>query len=136
MPSLSIVALYTGINLLLLPLLMLRVGQQRINSKTSLGTGDDISLLQRIRAHANFTETAPFALIGLFLMAQPIFDAPGWLLHILGGGFTFGRIAHAHGMAQEKALGKGRTIGALLSLLTFVIMGAFLIYKAFTLNYV
>ncbi|NNE57117.1 MAG: hypothetical protein HKN36_03330 [Hellea sp.] len=131
MDSIQIVALYAGLNLLLLPILMVRVGQQRIATKTSLGDGDQPALLQRIRAHANFTETTPFALLGLLAMAG-FSGTPTWLLHALGGGFTFGRVLHAHGMAQRGAGGKGRTIGALLSLLTFVVMGAYLLYKAFT----
>ena len=130
MTQMQIAALYIGLNLLLLPVLMYRVGQQRIATKTSLGDGDSPPLLQRIRAHANFTETTPFALIGLLALAS--FNSPVWLMHVLGGGFTFGRLAHAHGMAQKNALGKGRTLGALLSLLTFLIMGAYLLYKAFT----
>lgn len=131
MTSLQIVALYAGINLLLLPILMLRVGGQRMKTKTSLGNGDSPDLLARIRAHANFTETTPFALIGLLIMSM-FTGTPAWLLHAVGGGFTAGRILHAHGMAQENALGTGRTVGALLSLLTFVIMGAYFLFKAFT----
>ncbi len=122
----EIVALYVALNLLLLPVLMLRVGQTRMSSKVSLGDGGDSSLLARIRAHANFTETAPFALIGLISLAS--LQAAPLVLHIFGAGFTFGRIAHAHGMAQKDALGRGRTIGALLSLLTFVGMALTLIY--------
>ena len=130
MTHLQIVALYAGINLLLLPILMYRVGQQRIATKTSIGDGGSEPLLQRIRAHANFTETTPFALIGLLMMSM-FSGTPAWLLHLLGGGFTAGRVSHAHGMAQKNAGGTGRTVGAVLSLLTFVTMGAFLLYKAF-----
>jgi len=131
MTSLQIVALYAGINLLLLPLLMYRVGQVRISEKVSLGDGNNPRLLARIRAHANFAETTPFALLGLFVISG-FSGTPAWLLHLLGGGFTFGRLAHAHGMAQDKSAGMGRTVGALLSLLTFVAMGGYLLFKAFT----
>jgi len=48
-----------------------------------------------------------------------------WLL-VLGGGFTPGRITHAHGMAQENTMGMGGVIGALLSPLIFVGMGGYL----------
>lgn len=130
MTNIQIAALYAGINLIVLPILMYRVGQKRMSTKTSLGQGDDFTLLSRIRAHANFAETTPFALIGLLMMAQ-LGGVPAWLMHALGGGFTFGRLAHAHGMAQDKALGKGRTLGAVLSLLTFFVMGGYLLYRAF-----
>lgn len=131
MTPLQITALYAGINLIILPILMYRVGQKRMSTKTSIGQGDDFGLLARIRAHANFAETTPFALIGLLMMAQ-FSGVPTWLMHALGGGFTFGRLAHAHGMTQENALGKGRTVGAVLSLLTFLVMGGYLLYRAFT----
>lgn len=126
----QICALYIGLNLLILPVLMMRVGQVRMAKKVNLGDGGDSGLFARIRAHANFTETTPFALIGLIGLAM--MSAPSILLHIFGAGFTIGRLAHAHGMAAKNAAGQGRVVGALLSLLTFVGMGAFLIYKAFT----
>ncbi len=129
MTSIQIVALYAGIILILLPILMLRVGGQRVKQKISLGDGDNPDLLKRIRAHANFIETTPFALIGLLILAQ--FSVPAWLLHVFGGGFTIGRIAHAHGMAQNKAAGAGRTIGAILSLLVFFGIGGYLLSLAF-----
>lgn len=123
----EIVAFYIALNLLLLPLLMLRVGQKRMSQKVSLGDGGDTFLLARIRAHGNYIETAPMALIGLIAMAM--LSAHPMLLHAFGAIFTIGRIAHAHGMAQKDALGKGRPIGAVLTLLTFVGMGFFLLYK-------
>jgi len=136
MLSMLIVALYVGLNLILLCVLTMRVGQVRQSTKTSPGDGGHPVLFTRIRAHANYIENAPFALIGLLIVAQPIFAAPAWLLHALGGGFTFGRIAHAHGMAQKDAGGIGRVIGTLLSLVIFLVMGGFLLYKVFTVNYV
>jgi len=127
MTLLEIVGLYVAINLLLLPVLMIRVGQVRQSEKVSIGDGQSPALLARIRAHANFTETTPFALIGLFALAS--LGATPLMLHIFGGGFTLGRILHAHGMAQDKAMGKGRPIGTLLALLSFLGMGLYLLYK-------
>ena len=114
----EIVAFYVALNLLLLPVLMLRVGSQRLGKKISIGDGGDASLFARIRAHANFTETTPMALIGL--MALAMMSAAPIVLHIFGAGFFIGRILHAHGMAAEGSNGKGRGLGAMLSLLTFL----------------
>ena len=50
MTSLQIVALYAGLNLLLMPILMYRVGLARQAAKVNLGDGGDQNLLQRIRA--------------------------------------------------------------------------------------
>ncbi len=126
----EIVALYVALNLILAPLLMFRVGQVRQSEKVSIGSGQSHQLLARIRAHANFIETTPLALIGLFALAQ--LSAPAHILHIFGAGFTIGRVLHAHGMAQENALGKGRVIGTLLAILSFFGMAAYLLYRILT----
>lgn len=125
----QIVGLYAALNLILLAVLMLRVGQVRMKEKVSLGDGDNPALFARIRAHGNFTETAPFALIGLFALAG--LGAAPLALHIFGAGFTFGRVAHAHGMAAKNAAGGGRTVGALLSMLTFLGIAFYSLYLIF-----
>lgn len=132
MTTFQIVALYVALNLILLPILMYRVGQIRIKEKISLGDGNSPALLARIRAHGNFIETAPFALIGLIVLAM--MNAHPIALHILGAGFLIGRLAHAHGMAQKDAVGGGRTVGAVLSLLTFLGTAFYLLYLIFSFN--
>ncbi len=110
----QIVALYIALNLLLTPVLMFRVGQVRVGKNIMLGDGGDKLMLSRMRAHANFTENAPLALIGLIglamLSAHPI------ILHVFGAAFFIGRILHAMGMSGAFKL--GRLIGTLLTLLT------------------
>lgn len=125
----EIVALYVALNLILLCVLMLRVGQVRNDEKIQLGDGGSQALLARIRAHGNFIETAPLAMMGLFALAG--LQAAPLALHIFGTAFTFGRVAHAHGMAQKNAMGAGRVVGALLSLLTFLGMAILMLYKIF-----
>ena len=110
----QIVAPYIALNLLLTPVLMFRVGQVRVGKNIMLGDGGDKLMLSRMRAHANFTENAPLALIGLIglamLSAHPI------ILHVFGAAFFIGRILHAMGMSGVFKL--GRLIGTLLTLLT------------------
>jgi len=127
MENLEIVALYVALNMLLAPYLMLRVGQERIAKKVSLGDGGEKSVLARMRAHANFTENAPLALIGLFALAM-MSGVHAIALHIFGAAFFLGRLAHAHGMAAKNAGGKGRTLGALVTLLTYLGQALYLIY--------
>ena len=130
----QIIALYTALNMLLACILMLRVGSQRLGKKVSLGDGGDKHLLARIRAHGNFIENAPLALIGLFALAM--MGAPGIVLHIFGAGFLIGRILHAQGMDTKGALGKGRPIGSVLTLLTFIGQALYLLYLVFTVSVV
>ena len=76
MTAFQIVAFYIALNLILAPILMYRVGQVRMGKKINLGDGGDALMLSRIRAHGNFTENAPLALLGLVGIAM------------LGGGYT------------------------------------------------
>lgn len=124
----QIVALYIALNLLLAPILMYRVGQVRLGKKINLGDGGDDLMLSRIRAHGNFTENAPLALLGLIglamLSAHPI------ALHIFGAAFFIGRVLHAMGMAGS--FGQGRLVGTMLTLLTFIGQAAYLLFLIFT----
>lgn len=124
----QIAALYIALNLILAPLLMYRVGQVRIGKKIDLGDGGDALMLSRIRAHGNFTENAPLALIGLIGLAM--LGAHPIALHIFGAAFFIGRILHAMGMA--KTFGQGRLVGTLLTLLTFLGQAGYLLFLIFT----
>ena len=130
MTTFQIVALYIALNLILLPVLMFRVGQIRIKEKISIGDGNSPALVARIRAHGNYTETAPFALIGLIALAM--LSAPSIALHLFGAIFLLGRLLHAHGMAQKNANGKGRFYGTLMTLFTFVGTAIYLLWLIFT----
>ncbi len=132
MTSFQIIALYVALHLLLLLALAMRVGNQRGASKVSLGDGGDPDLLARVRAHGNFTETAPFAIIGL--MALAMMNAHPIALHVFGAGFFIGRILHAHGMNQKDALGKGRSLGMLLTALVFLGEALYLLFLVFTFS--
>lgn len=132
MTSFQIIAFYTALNLILACVLTLRVGTQRSDKKVSLGDGGNSLLLSRIRAHANFTENAPLALIGLFALAM--MNGHIIALHIFGAGFLIGRILHAQGMGGKNALGKGRVIGMLLTLITSLGQAFYLLYLVFTFN--
>ena len=126
----EIVAIYVALNLILAVFLMMRVGQKRQSNKVSLGDGGNSEVLSRMRAHANFVENAPLNLLGLLAMAA--LGAPVWALHLFGAGFFFGRLAHAHGMDGNNALGKGRIVGAALTLLSHLGQAGVLLYLALT----
>ena len=66
----EIVGLYVALNSLLLAILTYRVGTVRLKEKIYLGSDDNFHLQKRIRAQGNYTEFAPIALIGLFMLAS------------------------------------------------------------------
>ena len=128
MTLIKIVAFYIALNLLLTPVLMYRVGQIRIRKNILLGDGGNDLLLSRMRAHANFTENAPLALIGLIGLAM--LGANPIVLHVFGAAFFIGRVLHAMGMAET--FKQGRLIGTLLTLLTHFGQAGFILFHVFT----
>ena len=130
----QIVAFYVALNLLLAPILMLRVGGKRIKKKINLGDGGDPMLLSRIRAHGNFTENAPLLLIGLMALAQVSsshnFAFIPIALHSFGILITLGRVLHAHGMSSKN--GKGRIYGTVMTLLCYLGMALTILFLIVT----
>ena len=112
----QIVAFYIALHCLMAPLLMFRVGQVRIKEKISIGDNGNPALLARVRAHGNYIENTPIALIGLIALAM--LGALPIVLHIFGAAFLIGRIFHAMGMAGPGANGKPRFYGMMLTLFT------------------
>ena len=124
----QIAGLYIALNLALTPILMYRVGQIRIRERINLGDGGNELLNARIRAHGNFTENAPLALIGLIGLAM--LGANPIVLHVFGAAFFIGRILHAMGMA--KTFGQGRLIGTLMTFFTHFGQAGFILFLVFT----
>ena len=101
--------------------LMIRVGQVRNSEGVSVGDGGNDKVIRRMRAHANFVETMPFAL-ALIAAIEIAGKGSVWLPYVAGL-FVLGRIAHAFGM-DESGFGKGRLIGTMITLLTFLGLAA------------
>ena len=93
--------------------LTIRVVGRRVSGKIMIGDGGDSQMLERIRAHANFTEYVPLTLLlmaGIEIAAGH--HAP-WLW-ISGGLLVLARIAHAIGMSRPSP-NPFRAGGALIS---------------------
>lgn len=99
--ALGAVALYVGLNALLLLVLAYNVGSRR-GAQNQLQPGDvgDAVLTRAIRAHANFAEHAPIVLLLLLVLAA-VGVEPLWL-HVYGATFTIGRVIGALGMMRDK----------------------------------
>lgn len=105
--------------------LMIRIGQVRSSEKVSVGDGGNEKVLRRMRAQANFIETAPFILIliGLIELTSGADQSPTWLW-IVGGIYLLGRVAHGIGMDDGK-FGKGRMIGTIITMLALLGLGGY-----------
>ena len=106
-----------------------RVSRLRMAHKVSIGDGGVPALAARMRAHANFTEYAPFFLILLGLVELAHGSATWlWLVAIL---FVLCRILHAFGMDRPapnalRMIGIGGTMAALIVLAAYALATPYL----------
>ena len=112
MISLPITTIVAAIAGLMLVILGLTAGLRRAKTDISLGTDGDAILLQRVRAHGNFTEYTPIALILLALVEMSGGSATqAWTI---GGLLLVGRALHATGLIFSVL--PGRVLGMLMTL--------------------
>jgi uncharacterized membrane protein YecN with MAPEG domain len=124
-----ITGIYAGICGLLLVVLYVRISQRRLATKIGVGSGDDAELKQRVRAHGNLVESAPLALILLYLIEQSGLSA--MYVHALGATFIAARIAHAQGMSTTTGRSAGRFYGSLGTVILLLVMSALLLLRIF-----
>ncbi len=129
MTASAAIALYTGLNVLIILALIWQVIGHRRREKISLGDGGHPPLIRAIRAHANATEVAPIALIGLLAMAMA--NAPLWAIHVGGLSLTIGRALHAYGLSRSEGTSFGRMVGMVLSLTALLWIGMTCLFMAF-----
>ena len=115
-----ITTLYAALLAVVFVVLSVRVIMVRKGAKVSLGDGGNAGLLRRIRAHANFAEYVPLALL-LMGLAETLL-APRFWLHAIGLTLLVGRLLHAYGVSADlktfapRATGMALTFTALLTL--------------------
>lgn len=105
-----------------------RVGQVRMREKVSLGDGGHPSLLARMRAHANFSEYVPMAVILLGLVEMA--GGSRTPLIVAGTVLLVARIAHALGMDRPapnalRALGIFGTLAVTVALAIWALVKAY-----------
>lgn len=93
--------------------LSVRVIGKRRSVGAALGDGGNAALLRRQRAHANFAEYVPLALV-LMLVAE-LQGPPNWLLHAFGIPLLIGRIVHAYGISRNVEPPRARVLGMALT---------------------
>lgn len=95
------------------------IGLRRKN-KVGLGSGGHDDLDRAIRAHGNFAEYVPLAMI--LIACLELNGAPWWLVAILGITLIVGRLIHAKGINtpppdfSKRILGMQLTFGTLVAL--------------------
>ncbi len=122
--SLPITSLLTGVFVIMMVILALQVSLCRQKLRVSLGDGNDEALRRKIRAHGNFAEYVPLALIGLALIES----AGGSVQFVskLAVALLTSRIIHAIGIVHFKAA-TPRVIAMVMQNTVFISMGIWLL---------
>jgi len=115
-PALPVVSsLYAAVLAALAVLLTVRVIVFRARTGVQAGDGGDAAFGRAIRAHANFAEQVPLALL-LIVLAEVAGAASG-AVHALGAALVVARLASAIGLSRSPGSGAPRQAGAGLTLL-------------------
>jgi uncharacterized membrane protein YecN with MAPEG domain len=93
-----ITAFYAGALILVFVALSVRVIGARRAAKVAVGDKGDQGLLRRMRAHGNFAEYVPLAVVLMGLLES--LAAPALQLHAMGLALLVGRGLHAFGISR------------------------------------
>jgi uncharacterized protein len=113
-----IVALYAGLLGLLAAALTLNVILNRVRSGVESGDGGVAGLMQALRAHGNFVEQAPIALI--LIASAEAAGARILVVHILGVALLVARFASAGALTRTIQQSPLRQFGGGLSVLLLI----------------
>jgi len=124
MMSLHVTSFTAALFALMIVPLSFQITIRRFKVRARIGDAGDETLRRRIRAHGNFIEYAPLALIVLGLVEGQ--GAPSLLVWPLAIAFLASRAAHAIGMLYASTPTFG-AIGMTIQHAAFLISGAWLI---------
>jgi len=125
LPAVS--ALYAAILGLLAALLTVRVILNRVKTGIQAADGGNAVLGQAIRAHANFAEQVPLALL-LIVLAEAA-GTPAAIVHALGAALLLARLASAWGLSRSLGASTPRQAGAGLTVLVIAAASLLLLYR-------
>jgi uncharacterized protein len=128
--AMKVSAVYIALIVVMSVVLAFLVIGQRRSKLIGMGDGGDKTTARMIRVHGNFCENAPFAL-GL-LISLPLVGLGGMIIHMVGGLFLVGRLAHAFGLSQTGGSSLGRVSGMLLTFSSFLIGAGALLFAVIT----
>lgn len=132
-PNLILVsAPYAAVLGLLAAFLTIRVIVYRVKTGVDYGDGGEAMLAQAIRAHANFSEHTPIAL--LVIVLAELIGSPVMAIHGLAAVLVIARLASAYGLsAAVKTQTPGRKVGASLTVLVLIVASLLVAYRVVTM---
>ena len=127
--NLPIVPKYAALLAVLFLILSVRTLSLRRKHKIGVGDGGNLILKRAARAHANFSEYVPLAIILLAFCETWL--APGPLLHVAGTSLLIGRALHAYGISQPVENLRFRVSGMAMTFTSIAIAIGFLCFHGF-----
>jgi uncharacterized membrane protein YecN with MAPEG domain len=128
-----VTGLYAGLLALIYIGLSALVISKRLKHKINLGDGPNDVILKAVRAHGNFAEFVPIALILMLIceinIADPFAPVP-FFMHVFGIALVLGRVMHAIGLMDIIPI--ARPAGMILTFLTILGLGGLLIFQFVT----
>ena len=126
--AMIVTPLYAALLAVWFIVLSLRVIRLRGSARVSLGDGGDAMLQRAIRAHANFAEYVPLALLMLLVLELSRFSI--YWIHALGIVLVIARLLHGYALAFTAQFRFGRTVGFALTFAVLLIEAVMCLYQA------
>lgn len=121
--------LYAAVLVLWFVVLSLHVIRCRRDARVSLGAGGNSGLERAIRAHANFAEYVPLALLLLLVLELSRFSI--YWLHVIGATLVVARLLHGYALAFRGSFRFGRVWGAALTFVVLLVEAVLCLYQAY-----
>lgn len=120
--------LYAALLALLFVALSVRTLRMRRRLRIAVGDQGNEAMLRAMRAHANFAEYVPLALLLLYFLEQS--GARPVLVHAFGISLLAGRLLHAWGVSQVREDYRFRVAGMALTLAPLIAASMRLLYAS------
>lgn len=125
MTALQAAGVWSGLLILVLVVLSVRVVLTRRRQRVILGDGGDEVMIVAARRFGNAAEYTPVAIGALILLALIGWQA--WIIHLIGAAFLLGRVIHPLGLAFGKGPPPARVVGMILTWLPLLAAAGLLI---------
>lgn len=128
MTAIQAAALWSGLLVLLMVILSIRVVMARRSNRILLGDGGNAQVALAGRVFGNASEYIPVGIAAL--VALTALGLPAYAIHAVGGTLFLGRLVHCVSLSDKKPTA-GRVLGMALTFLALLAAGGMLLVHAF-----
>lgn len=128
MTAIQAAAMWSGLLVLLMVILSIRVVMARRSNRILLGDGGNAQVALAGRVFGNASEYIPVGIAAL--VALTALGLPAYAIHAVGGTLFLGRLVHCVSLSDKKPTA-GRVLGMALTFLALLAAGGMLLVHAF-----